>query len=72
MKNEEKKIMKKDVEDRRCIRDINVRLSVKNIDRKRIWKQYMKIINEENDWDQMINAAVVFEQHKRGWTTHLE
>ena len=39
----------KDVEDGKCIREVNGRLRVNDIDRK-IWKQHMKkIINKEND-----------------------
>ena len=43
----------KDVEGGKCIRDIDRRFNVNDIDRKRIWKQHMeKIMNEKNDWDQ--------------------
>ena len=32
---------------------------VKNINRKRAWKEHLKkLINEENDWDQLINVNV--------------
>ena len=55
MKREEK-----DVEGGKCIRDVNGRLNVNDIDTKRIWRQHMeKIMNEENDWDQIINVDVV-------------
>ena len=55
------KIMKrKDVKVRKFIPDIDGRLGVNDIDKKAIWKKQMeKIINKENDWNQLTNTDVV-------------
>ena len=50
----------KDVEGGQCIRDERGKLGLSAIDRKRIWKEHMeKIMNEENNWDQVVNADMV-------------
>ena len=66
MKREEK-----EVEGGRCIRDIDGRLGVNDIDRKRIWKQHVKkIMNEENDRDHSTNADVLLGTIQR--VTHMK
>ena len=45
---------------KKCNRNIVERLDANDIDKKRIWKQHMgKIMNEEIDWDNMTSADVV-------------
>jgi len=42
----------RDVEGGRCVRDTNRKLGCTEDDKKRIWKEHMeKIMNEENSWD---------------------
>ena len=48
------------VENGQCMRYERGRLGLPAMDRKRIWKEHMeKIMNEENNWDQVINADMV-------------
>ena len=50
----------KDVERGRCMRGSNGRLNFSEIDRGRVWKEYMeRIMNEENEWDQNVQADLV-------------
>ena len=50
----------KDVEGGRCLRGGDGRLSFIEEDRAKIWKEHMeKIINEENEWDRMVETDVV-------------
>ena len=50
----------KDVEGGRCMRDSDGRLSFSEKDRGRVWKEHMeKIMNEENEWDQKVEADPV-------------
>ena len=50
----------KDVETGRCMRGSNRRLNFSEIDRGRVWKEYMeRIMNEENEWDQNVQADLV-------------
>ena len=47
----------KDVEGVRCMRGSNGRLSFSEKDRGKVWKEHMeRIMNEENDWDQNVEA----------------
>jgi len=49
----------KDVEDRKWMKDKNGRSGFSE-DRCKIWKEHMeKTMNEENDWDHMVEAGVV-------------
>ena len=50
----------RDIEGGRCMRDKDGRLGFCEDDRKRIWKEHMeKIMNEENPWDQVTDADMV-------------
>ena len=50
----------KDVPGGRCVRGSDGRLGFSEKDRGNIWKNHMeKIMNEENDWDQMTDVDVV-------------
>ena len=50
----------KDVEGGSCLRDSAGRLAFSEDDRKRVWKEHMeKIMNEENVWDQVTDADMV-------------
>ena len=50
----------KDVEGGRCMRGSDGKLSFSEKDRGRVWKEHMeKIMNEENEWDQRVEADVV-------------
>ena len=50
----------KDVEGGRCLRGENRRLGFIEEDRVKIWKEHMeKIMNEENEWDRMVETDVV-------------
>lgn len=50
----------KDVEGGRCMRGSDGRLSFSEKDRGRVWKEHMeKIMNEENEWDQKVEADLV-------------
>ena len=50
----------KDVEEGRCIRGSNGRLNFSEKDRGRVWKGHMeRIMNEENEWDQNVQADLV-------------
>ena len=50
----------KDVEGGRCMRDSDGRLNFSEKDRGRVWKEHMeKIMNEENEWDQRVEADLV-------------
>jgi len=50
----------RDVEGGRCVRDTNRKLGCTEDDKKRIWKEHMeKIMNEENSWDQDTDADMV-------------
>ena len=51
--------MKKDVEGRRCLRGRDERWIIEE-DRGKIGREHMeKIMNKENDWDQMVKTDVV-------------
>ena len=54
----------KDIEGDRCMRKKNGRLSFSEKDIKRIWKNHMKIMNKENDWDHVTAASMVEEPIK--------
>ena len=44
----------------RCLRGRDGRLSVIEEDRAKIWKEHMEnIMNEENEWDHMVETDVV-------------
>ena len=50
----------KDVEGGRCLRGGDKRLGFIEVDRAKIWKKLMeKIMNEENEWDQMAETDLV-------------
>ena len=51
----------KDVEGGRCMRGSNGRLNFIEKDRGRVWKEHLEriIINEENEWDQNVQADLV-------------
>ena len=50
----------KDVEGGRCLRETDQRLGFIEEDRATIWKEHMeKIMNEENEWDHMVETDVV-------------
>ena len=50
----------KDVEGGQCTRDERERLSLSAMKRKRISNEHVKkIMNEENNWDQVTNADMV-------------
>ncbi|XP_068741970.1 uncharacterized protein [Montipora capricornis] len=50
----------KDVEGGRCMRGSDSRLSFSEKDRGKVWKEHMeRIINEENEWDQNVEADLV-------------
>ena len=50
----------KDVEGGRCLRGENGRLGFSEEDRAKIWKEHMeKIMNEENEWDRMVETNLV-------------
>ena len=50
----------KDVEGGRCLRGGDGRLGFIEEDRAKIWKKHMeKIINEENEWDHMVETDLV-------------
>ena len=50
----------KDVEGGRCMRGSDGRLSFSERDRGKVWKEHMeKIMNEENEWDQSVEADLV-------------
>ena len=50
----------KDVERGRCLRGRNGRLDFIEEDRAKIWKEHMeKIMNEENEWDRMVETDLV-------------
>ena len=50
----------KDVEGGRCLRGGDGRLGFIEEDRAKIWKEHMeKIMNEENEWDRMVETDVV-------------
>ena len=50
----------KDVEGGRCLRGGDERLGFIEEDRAKIWKEYMKkIMNEENEWDHMVETDVL-------------
>ena len=52
----------KDVEGGRCLRGIDRRLGSIEEDRAKIWKEHMeKIMNEENEWDHMVEIDAVEE-----------
>ena len=52
------------------MQDIDGRLNGNHIDRKTMYKQHMeKIMNDENDWDQITNADVALGQIQR--VTHV-
>lgn len=57
------KLMKKDgkdVEGGRCMRGSDGKLSFSEKDRGRVWKEHMeRIMNEENEWDQRVEADLV-------------
>ena len=44
---------------KRCLRGSNRRLGFIEKDRAKIWKEHMeKIMNEENEWDQIVKIEV--------------
>ena len=50
----------KDVERGRCLRGEDGRLGFFEKDRAKIWKEHMeKIMNEENEWDRMVETDLV-------------
>ena len=50
----------KDVEGGRCMRGIDGRLSFSEKDRGKVWKEHMeRIMNEENEWDQNVEADLM-------------
>jgi len=50
----------KDVEGGRCMRGSDERLNFSEKDRGRVWKEHMeRIMNEENEWDQNMQADLV-------------
>ena len=50
----------KDVEGGRCMRVCDDRLSFSEKDRGKVWKEHMeRIMNEENEWDQNVEADLV-------------
>ena len=50
----------KDVEGGRCMRGKDGRLNFSEKDRGRVWKEHMeRIMNEENEWDQDVQADLV-------------
>ena len=50
----------KGVEGGRCMRGSNGRLNFSEKDRGRVWQEHMeRIMNEENDWDQNVQADLV-------------
>ena len=57
------RMMKKEANDlagNNCIKDKNKKIVFAEDGRKRVWKQHMKaIMNEENPWDGMVNVEVV-------------
>ena len=55
-----------DVERGRCLRGGDGRLGFIEEDRAKIWKEHMeKIMNEENEWDHMVETDVVEDQWKK-------
>ena len=57
------RMMKKEANDlagNNCIKDENGKIVFVEDSRKRVWKEHMKaIMNEENPWDRMVNVEVV-------------
>ena len=52
--------MKKDLAGRRCLREREGRWGFIEEDRAKIWKKPMeKIMNEENEWDRIVDTDVV-------------
>ena len=50
----------KDVEGGRCLRGRDGQLGFSEKDRAKIWKEHMeKIMNEENEWDRMVETHLV-------------
>ena len=50
----------KDVKGARCMRGSDGRLNFSEKDRGRVWKKHMeRIMNEENEWDQNVQADLV-------------
>ena len=50
----------KDVEGGRCTRGSDSRLSFRERDRGKVWKEHLeRIMNEENEWDQNVKADLV-------------
>ena len=50
----------KGIEGGGCMKDKDGRLVVSEKDRGKLWKEHMeKIMNVENEWDQMVEADVV-------------
>ena len=50
----------RDVEGSRCMRGKDGKLNFSEKDRGRVWKEHMeRIMNEENEWDQMVETSVV-------------
>ena len=56
----------KDVEEGRCLGGRDRRLGFIEEDRAKIWKEHMeKIMNEENEWDHMVETDVKKDQWKK-------
>ena len=56
----------KDLEGGRCLRGSDGRLGFIEEDRAKIWKEHMeKIMNEENEWDQIVDTDIVEGPAKR-------
>ena len=56
----------KDVERGRCSRGRDRRLGFIEEDRAKIWKKHMEMImNEENEWDHMVETDIVKDQWKK-------
>ena len=52
----------RDIEGGVCIKDKDGRLVVSEKDRGKLWKEHMeKIMNVENEWDQMVEADMIEE-----------
>ena len=50
----------RDIEDGGCMKDKDGRLVVSEKNRRKLWKEHMeKIMNVENEWDQMVEAKMV-------------
>ena len=50
----------RDIDGGGCMKDKDGRLVVSEKDRGKLWKEYMeKIMNVENEWDQMVEADMV-------------